>query len=546
MASPRKPPLELDVEAETAEGTVFRLSANDPKAQNRPSGISFTTQRGDGFGTGSFTLSREIFKDYPDLNLMDTVRFVGRQGDIAYEGRVLSLPRDKNQSGPETITVNLVGWMTYLKGRPMNALIIDRRLNGWQEASTQRTANLLSASYRLEASMSIGWQAAGAKGPGVLFSFTTFDGTYKEIGSAWFYAGGADIGAIFGVHERLEGGAESALWHGYVGLSPDDLGGTGTVITADFHNGNGPVGVGATAAGQKYAFYESAYEGEFVGTSRVLNSLQYPRVVGIHGLTIRGTAPAEGYYLTDIIQYLLTFRPKIQWAGETNSFVVEQATWHDSPSNPYDAIQQLNNLVLWETNVWEDRKFYFEPADLTKTDWQIKTTDPGVSVNFQGDSIESTANGCVVTYSDFFGHTYRLEPTNYAELRDENDNNPANRHGEENWIEKQVPWPCLEAEALQFGRAQLGEYNRPKRPGSFTIKGYIKDGAGHYQQGWQVRNSQTLGVMDHPLESEPRLITATSWDEESESVTITTDAPPQTIDAIVARNELALQARNLS
>src|SRR4029077_13306558 len=97
--------------------------------------MSFSTQRGEGFSTATFTLSREIFREYPDLALLNTVRFIGKQGDIAYEGRIQSFPRSSN---PQTITVQCVGWMTYLKQKPMSALIIDRRLGGWSEASTQR------------------------------------------------------------------------------------------------------------------------------------------------------------------------------------------------------------------------------------------------------------------------------------------------------------------------------------------------------------------------------------------------------------------------
>lgn len=546
----RKPPIELDVEIETAEGAVFRLSADDPKAVNRPTGINFTTQRGEGYATGSFTLNREIFKDYPDLNLMDTVRFVGRQGDIAYEGRVLSLPRDKGQEG-ETITINLVGWMSYLKGRPMAALIMDRRVAGWEDPSTQRQATMAAGGEYLKGSNSAGFQYEGAAGPGIvqrLDRMVTIEGSTSNSVETWFYAGGELIGELLYLGTVLHGMTFNPLWETQALLSTDDLGSSVTHGT-DHHGASSSFSsVVAEGGDKRWAMMKIRWKGTISEDGEWSWLWSYPTVIGDHGLTLRGSAPQQGYYLTDVAQYLLSrYRPKVEWAGETNTFIVEQATWHDSPSNPYDAIQQLNNLVLWETNVWEERKLYFEPADLTKTDWQFKTTDPGVSVNFQGDSIENFANGCVITYKDFFGHTFRLEPTDHPELRDENDNNPANRHGEENWIEKTVPWLCLEAEALQFGRTQLGDYNRPKRPGSFTFSGgYVKDGAGHWRQGWQVRNSQTSSVMDHPLESEPRLNYATTWDQDSLTLTIQVDGLPMTTDAIQARQELALQAHGLS
>jgi len=430
----------------------------------------------------------------------------------------------------------------------MSALIIDRRLSGWTEPSTARkVATLAGGAFRYEGAISSGWQYSGATGPAVVLTYGTFDGTYAEIGEAWVYAGGEDIGQLRFDFARLEGSSTDVNWHSAAFLCTDDLA-SASDNSSESHAENFTNGsVTASVPGRKWALLRAFYAAAGAGTISNTLAFLYPRIVGTHGLTERGGRPEEGYFISDVMQYLLAnFAPKIEWAGEENQFVLTQCTWHDSPSTPYDAIQQLNNLVLWETNIWEDRKFYFEPADLTKADWQIRTTDPGVSVQFQGDSIESFANGVIVTYSDFFGHTYTLYPDEHVELQDENENNAATRRGEELWIPYTIPWQCLEAEALQFGRAYLAENNRPKRPGSFTVQGYIQDAGGHWRQPWQLRNSQTIAVMDDQYEGEPRLITATSYDAESNTVTITVDAPPQRIEAIVARQQLALEARSLT
>jgi len=393
--------------------------------------------------------------------------------------------------------------------------------------------------------MTTDWQASGAKGPAILFTFTTFTEGLQETGEAWIYAGGQSIGVVRFDFEELTAVASTG-WNSAAFLSTDD---TETPATGP-NLGHGPwpgQEVVAATAGYTYAGFYCVYEGAGATSTNLVLAFLNPRIYGTHGLTPRGNSPEEGFYLSDVIQYVLSsFGPKLVWAGEENQFVLTQCTWHDNPQTPYDAIQQLNNYVLCETNVWEERKFYFEPADLTKADWQIRTSDPGVSVQFQGDSIESFANGVVVTYSDFFGHTYTLYPDEHPELQDENENNAATRHGEDLWISYTIPWQCLEGEALQFGRAYLAEANRPKRPGSFTVQGYIEDAAGHKRQPWQVRNSQTIAVMDDQYEGEPRLITATNYDAETNTIVITVDAPPQRIEAIVARQQLALEARNLT
>jgi hypothetical protein len=546
----RKPPLELDLELENAEGDVTRFPSDSKKARFRPTGLNCGSQRGEGFSTGGAVLQREILRDYPDLNLLDTGRMVGREGSVAYEGRLQAFPRNNS---PQTISLNFVGFATYLKSRPVPMLIADRRLGGWDGPSTQRKADVLSGGFfAYTGSMSSGWQFKdGATGPAIVLAFTDFAAGHYELEEAWLYAGGEDIAQLRYDFARLEGSAVNAEFHNVGYLAADDRTSAGTYEGGpDSHAANAAgVVVSASAPGRKFAILQSDYTGSFVGTDSDSFAFLYPRIVGAHGLTPIGASPEEGYGWSDIVDFMLrTYFPKIEYAPESprSSFPVQQFTGHDREIDGFQVLQELNNLILWETNIWEGPKLHTEPADLTKFDWWIDTTDPGVKVNFQGDSIENFANGIVVHYEDFFGRKYVLTPESHPELLDPNENNPATRHGETLWPPKSVPWPCTEEEALQFGRAQLAEYNRPKRPGSFTIEGgYIRDGAGHWQQGWKVRNSQTLGIRNHPFETEPRLITAPRWDQESLTLTIAVDAPPQTLEAIVARRAMGAEARNL-
>jgi hypothetical protein len=542
----RKPPLELDVEAETAEGDVFRLAADARLARNRPTGLSCSSERGEGFSTGNVTLFRDIFRAWPDLNLLDTWRMVGREGFVAYEGRVAGLPRQN--SGGQSITLNLVGWMSYLKSRAVPMLIIDRRFSGWEEPTMRRLGQLLEAGYMVAGSASGASYFAGAVAPGLYFNLA---GVGKPaafpIGTElWFYAGGEDIGQL-----RFDFvGDGTTTWAESPGLCSDDIG--SSVDLPVNYNGASAAHqvVQASASGRKFAMTQSFYTGTFVGTLTNAHSYRTPRVVGSHGIEPIGEWPEEGYPLTDCVEYMLaTYFPKISLApgSPRSSFPIQQFTGHDVERDGYESLQTFNNLILWETNVFEDRKLHMEPADLTKFDWWIDTTDPGTSVNFQGETTEDFANGITVHYTDFFGRSWTLWPSEHVELRDLNENNPANRHGEDLWTSKTVPWPCTEQEALQFGAAQLGEYNRPKRPGSFTVAGgYIRDAAGHLQQGYKMRNSQTLGIKNHPDEAAPRLITKPSWDPPTSTLTITVDAPPKTLEAIVARQALAREARNQS
>lgn len=536
-------PLALDVEIEGPTGT-FTLTHDSPDPSRRPRGISFTTQRGDGFATAGLTLSRKIFRDYPDLNLLDTWRFISQDGKVVYEGRLSADPR--SNEGGEQIEIALIGFMTYLKSRKIAPLIIDRRLSGWGEPSIQRRAEVTVAGYIFNVETSTGIQDTGEKGPGLVFRMTRGVPTYKEIGELWFYAGGEDIGEVGYDFDELQGFGEDTDFIDNMALSEDDKG-AGWVAGTD-HNQKDATNQKVSASGatgKKYAAVQCIYTGTAEGDLRNLRAWENIRVVGTHGLEAHGTHPEEGYYLTDVLQYILTtFYPKLEWAGEENTFPLTQATWHDNPTYGYDILQQLNGLVLWESNVWTGPKLYFESADLSTNDWEIRTDDPGVTVVLQGAAVEDFASGVQVTYVDFSGVKRTLTPTDHEELRDENENNPANRQGENLWTDVEVPWACLEAEALQFGRAYLAEYNRPKRPGQFRIAGgYIKDSAGHERPGYEVRCSQTIGITDDLFDA-PRLIFATAWDDQTKELVVTVDAPDKELEAIVARHELASTGRN--
>lgn len=548
MSNALKTPLALDVEIETPT-TTYRLAADDPDPEKRPQSLGFSCQRGDGFGPASLTLSRNIFRDYPDLNLLDTWRFVSRSGDVAWEGKLHSMPRtnDPNQQ----ISISLVGWATYLKSRKISPLIIDARLNSWTGASTSRKAFLIDAQRRL-IDPSVGWQGNGTSPPGVVADFTgvtTSVGKYDRM-EAWFWGGGETIGRLLYHFTNIKGAGNVSVWGTQAYLCTDDIASAfeGYVDHDGFTNGNKYETFPAKSGGYKYGLFVSERFDNSGGLALPdLQNWEFPKAIGSHGLEVSGSWPEVGFRLSEVMEYIInTYYPKLTWAGEKNSFIVQQCAYHDNPTDGYEILFDINQLALWEFGVYEDKKVHFRPADLTKADWVIRTDEPGVSASFEGDSIENFANGVSVTYTDFSGINQVLWPDKFPELTDDNPNNPANTHGENLWTDYQVPTPCSEGEAIQYGRAYLAEFNRAKRPGTFTINGgYIKDAAGNWQPGWKVRDGDTIVVQNHPDE-EPRLIFASDWDSESRTITITVDGTPQYLEAIVARQELSRTARGLT
>lgn len=534
--------LALDVEIETPNGT-FRLPADSKNPRFKPRNISFSTQRGEGFSTASVTFSRELFKEYPDIGLLDTWRFITQAGDVVYEGRLQAAP--KTNDPEEEVTINLVGWMSYLRGKKISPLIVDCRLSSWGDSSLQRRINLINAGYLLAASTSLGFQNSGEMAPGIMIDFTGVQNTSSGNpgNEMWFYGGGEDIGHVyFDQH-----GDTTTVWEKFCVITNNDVM-SEIDLTPNYNAIETSLEQGdhASKAGRKYAVFVAFEIGTYVGQMTNKQIYSNIKVSGTHGLTRIGTWPSVGYKLTDVMEYIIrNYYPKITWAGKENAFMVQQATWHDGGQYGYDILKQLNNLALWELNMFENRELLFERADLTQYDWQFKTTDEGVKANFEGESIENFANGCSVTYTGFDGVSYTLYPSDYPELRDESPDNPYNIHDEDGWTDCDVPYQCSRTEAIQFGVVYLEEFNRPKRPGSYTLTGgFIKDAAENWQPGYNVRNGSTCGITDK-IDEEPRLIVATTWDDTSSSLTIVVDAPDKLLDAIVARQEIERTVRGL-
>jgi len=538
-----KPPLELDVEVETADGTLYRLDATSRRASKRPQSISHSTQRGEGCGPGSFKLTRETMRDYEDLGLIDTHRFVGKDGSVAYEG--LNHDFGRTNDPVQQFLVTLVGWYAATRFRKFSEIYVDRSLANWGGPSTARRAQVIPAGYRFVAEPDInGWRGAGATAPGIVFTFNHFEASYIELQEAWYWGGGVDIGELRFDVATLSGGSPDTNWAECGFLSPDDVTSSVVASTPSHQEAVANLAAVANGAGYKYALLQDAYLGPSIGDYNIAHGALNPRIFGRHGLTKQGPAGEEGFFASDMLADIINRFTPLTWAGNPTSYPIGQANFKGV--KPDDAIKTLNDFDLLETAVYEEKKFLYYPADLTKADWIVRTDDPGVRFTpLQGDSIESFANGVEVTFTDFSGRTQTLYPSDFAELRDEAEGNPANRHGVDLWAEYTAPFPCNLGEALQIGRAYLAEYNRPKAPGTISIAGgYIRDAEGHWHQGWKPRSSETIALVNHPNDA-PRLITQTNWDQDGKTLQISVDNGYQLLSAYMARAANGREAANL-
>ena len=495
----------LSCEIETATGRRYRWHRDAPTENDRPAvAPSFDTQRGTGMAGGRVTLRRRIDRDWPDLTLGDTVRLIGADGSIAYEGWISALPR--TTEGGNAITVDLAGFMALAQDEQFTEIYRSGDLSRWSEPSVAYRTNLLTSGYLPVESGSV------SAGNPALVQIARFAGLNKPYSGNLYDSGGIPIRKVYYSNEHAGWTPPAAALVAQVIINTTDNPGTGSATaTADIEGTNSGT-LTATTAGT-YAMVEFFWTSAAT-TADVIYQEAWKRLIiyGDHGLTLRGTEPEAGFYVSDLIRNMASrWAPGLDTSGvEDTRYIVREAAYF-SPTYPFDAWQDLNRFHLWDLGVWEGKRLvYAPPSSLDEWDWEVRASDPGTSVSLEGDQFPY--NGVLVTFTDLLtGSERTIGPDDYADLFDDSEANPATSHGRRRFFSTSVPFPCQEADAVQVGRARFAEAIRAQARGSISTGPTIRDKAGALHPAWKVRAGDRVVITDLPNDR-PRRITSTSWD----------------------------------
>lgn len=544
-------PLDLYAEVTTATGATFQWGGNRDPA-DRVQNLSFGTKIGEGFSQGSGQLVRRIDLDYPDLKLVNSVRVVGADGSVAYEGRLAAMPRELSDT--HAVNLTMAGWMAHAKDRKFTEIYVDRDLGSWGEWSLARRSSLLTANtFRLGtksdftdptdslAGFSTNWQGSWVAG-------------YNPISEAWYDAGSGNLIRRVSYQWKREGttinNADTnwtwAMW------SSDDDKATSTANNGEERSAGPSVLTSWTLpTPRRYAFVRLGYNANPGGSDGTTYGVAWQKlaVYGNHGLMLFTGEPGEpsGVLISDVIRDIANrWCPELDASGvRTNNYVIQHLSFKD-PVFPHDAFLEANKFAHWNLAVWEDKKLVYEPFDLTDYDWEVRTDDPGTKIELQGFSTDDLFNGVAVTYTDLLTRLKsRLTPETHTDLRDLSRDNPWNEWGIDHWDEIELSTPTLQESALQLGRMALSEKIRPKTPGTITVRGYIRDRRGVLQPAWKPRAGDTVSVSNFPNEG-PRLIQETNWDDDSKTLTLSVEQPAGFLDAYLDRVNNAVGARGLT
>jgi hypothetical protein len=548
-AEDTRPNTDLTVIVTDANGVTTTLDSHASDPAGRPQGIAFGTQLGHGFNTGGYALTRRIDRDNIDHGLLHDVKFVGANGETAYESFIAAMPRSMDADG-HTLSVGLAGYMATAALKTFSMIFVDRDLGAWRAAATNRRVDLLSGAFGQVTEPSVSPDSSGR--PTLRTGFTgAWTAGKQPMAEAWYDAGpGSRLGRITANWTRAAIiTLPDANWSWKGALCEDDR----AVAATSSANlaAAGPGTLDLTADGCRFAVLQAYYStaaGSVDGAEHFIDWSDVA-VYGAHDLPLLGDAAPYGVTASDVIRWLVANHcPQLNADGvQQTTYPISQLAFREH-TKPFDAMLKVNSYHLWNLAVWEDRTVHYGPSDPDAWDWEIRHDEVGNQIGLQGDEYTQLRNGIVVQYTDSLtGRVEELLPEDHAELRDESLDNPYNVHGWPGTGDPLVvPFPCTQGDARELGRLQLLEDNTPKAPGSFTVAHHIRDRAGNLQPVWMVRAGQRVRLTSSAMLSDrPRLIHETSYSHDGRSLTISVDGGARMIEAYFDRVSTALSAANL-
>lgn len=545
------PPLRESWKITTPSGRVFRWAEDEPKAENVPLDVTYSSSMPGGYKDCSITLPRKPEHDYADLERGSTLE-VFTCGQKVGEYRVDRVPR---ASGDQmAVTVQGTGWINHLEDDKSAAeIFIDSDLSGWGEPSTQRRLNLTTGGSTFNVDSTTGFQDTGTTSPGIIFTFTQGIGAPVR-GEMWYYGGGVDIGLLHYDFSSLGGAGKDTNFSDIANLTGNDQGSALTDASPDYWQTTTTPGsqvITATDAGRKYAIFNSSYNNVgYIGafTNNVHGWLN-PKVIGRHGLIEQGTWPSIGFLASDIIAYAISkWAPLLKCTtGSTGtirptSYVISHLTFKDR-GTAGDMLRGADRYELSDYAVWDDKTFYYAPRGTFARQWRARVRE--AQLQETGPSMDRVWNGILVRYQDVDGTTRIVGPPNSGcattstDLQDTDPLNPANELGIRKWDILDMQGVALAADAVRVGKRFLEESKALDGSGQATITGYVMDSGGRIFPHTHMRAGDEISFMDASDSSARRIVNVTHQ-RSTRSSQIDLDAPPDSLEQLLARLNVGL------
>jgi len=538
--SEKAPPVE--VVAVTPDGYRRRWGYDEPDAENVPDGLSFSSSMPGGADEISATLRRDPAAGYRDLARFTELR-VGRSGGRTMDFRIEETPW---RSGYErSVEVRGRGYRSALEDRQdARAIFVNRSVSDWNlSAPYARAALLYALGLRMYDPPQTAWAGDGAaieigfRGP---FNTST---AYRRS-EAFFDAQGIALGDLyFDLDAMTTPGTAAASFT--AGLVRDTAywSTSGSATSANLAAGTAAGYLSALASPWELDGTEVAASFQMVataaGTAEKDSVLRAAKVAvyGDHGLTRYG-GPPGGFYTGQLVEWIADHLSPLT-AGEVDlgTFLHVHASYID-PTTP---LAMIEDLVRYEPLYdWFafDREIHFRRRGTYGKRWRARVGEADLSTT--GETVERLYNEVAVKVDDpalsegvivgpvGSGHRYTD-----SRLSDSDPSNPATAAGVTRRALLDIGEGTL-AGAIEIGARFLEETRAMDTSGDATLVGLVSDDAGIAWPVDEVRAGDEIAFTD-AADTSYRRIVSTNYDGDAQTNSLSLDAPPETMDALLAR-----------
>ena len=534
-------------------GVHNRWGWDEPKPEDAPSGLTFSTTMPGGFEQLSCTLARQPGRNYPDLAEFSTLTAYGAGGETAWQGRLQSSPRT---SGDQmAITPGAVGWQAALDDDQSARMIyIDIDMTRWQAPSVGRQLYVLGFSIDLESGSVQPDSTSG--NPSVA---TLMQGIWSRshASECWYDAHGMGINAVWyawKIPSTVSGSDPN--WNWSVSASDDDAGAVSVESSGNLRAaGPGMAGFYPTAQSHPWAMVQAWYSTGPTGASGTNYGVYWTNlsVFGHHNVPLRGTPGSTpggcGYYASDIAQSAVgAWAPNLATSRngvstiESTTFIIPHLVFLD-PTTAGNMVKQVTRYELPDWWVDEGPTFNLASRENHGRDWRARVGPSGLSET--GPQVDRLFNSVIVSYNDVTGVTRTVGPTgSFANtiddsLNDSDPSNPVTAAGLKRRSLLAMGIVSTPAAAIAVGQGWLAEQKLLSTAGQATIVGTVQDNHGITCPAWQIRAGDRITFTDAHDPSSRRIV-KTSYNDATRTCTIDLDSPPEGLSALLARLSVSL------
>jgi len=555
-----KPPMRQYLLATAPGGRTYRWGEDELLPDKAIEDLSDSDAVPGGYKELSGSLARKPSVDYADMQRGTRIELFGAGQMKLGEYRLQQAP----QTAGDKIVMDpaAVGYQAHLADdESARAIPLDADMSGWVEPSTAKKVAYPTNSYNTNAEVSLapaGDPTTGAV-PALVHEWKhlqTRPGS-EDVAESDYNAEGIELGQV--MLDFLSVTGMGGNWRQWVWANSSDTSYTSQLksfASASATNVSLPVPAGRSFLSIQ-TYYPETYEGAD-GQWQV----QYKniRIQDRAGIPIYGTWPNVGVLASDVIAYALgKWAPMIDFTTggrgtlQPTGFPIPHLVFKE-PTTVQEMINQANRFELNEWAIWDGQDgptFYLNPRGEREGRKRWRARVRPAQLKETGPSMDRVFNGVLVQYQDVDGTTRIVGPpgSGYkltdSKLVDADPLNPANQiPGLRRWTKIAMNNVATKLGAVETGVRFLEQTKLLDGSGEATLNGYVEDDHGMFWPYYCVRSGDLIEFVDSSIPGD-RYIVSAQRSRSSRSVTISLDAPPDSMEALLERLGVELVARGL-